>query len=60
MGEQQGTDRVASLMSYCYPLCSLAERRGMRGPSPSHLGALRFICFGGNYHVGAPERTRRM
>jgi hypothetical protein len=56
----QGTDWAASLLSYRYPLCSLAEWRGMRGPSSFHLGVLRFVCFGGNYLVGAREHTRRV
>jgi hypothetical protein len=57
----QGTDRVVSLLSYCYPLHSLAKLRGMHGPSSSHLGSLWFICgFGGNCLVGARERTHRV
>jgi hypothetical protein len=56
----QGTDRVALSPACRYPLRSLAEWRGMRGLSSSHLGVLRFICFGENCPMGAHERTRRV
>jgi hypothetical protein len=53
-----GTDLVALALPRHSSLRSLAERRGMRGLSSSHLGALRFICFEGNYPVGVHDRTR--
>jgi hypothetical protein len=36
----QGADRMALLAVILFPLCSSAERRGMRGPLSSHLGLI--------------------